>query len=88
MTNSHASVTQAQEELEQKRLEERKAEEAELSKKFKATPAPAHIYMPLYDDITEQQETKRRLNHQYREELLRYALVLIMYSFSIETTFF
>ncbi|XP_067938833.1 protein FAM161A-like [Watersipora subatra] len=63
--------TKAQEELEQKRLEERKAEEAELSKKFKATPAPAHIYMPLYDDITEQQETKRRLNHQYREELLR-----------------
>lgn len=57
--------------MEQKRLESMKAEEAELGKKFKANPAPAHIYLPLYDEIEEQRETKRRLNHNYREEMLR-----------------
>ena len=64
-------MMQAQEELEEKRLAEQKAEEAELSRKFKASPAPAHIYLPLYDEIAEQQETKRRVNHKYREEILR-----------------
>ena len=62
---------QGQEELEEKRLAARKAEEAELTKKFKASPAPAHIYLPLYDEIAEQQETKKRVNHKYREEMLR-----------------
>lgn len=64
--------------MEQKRLEEKKAEEAELAKKFKASPAPAHIYLPLYDEIAEQQETKRRLNHDYREELLRWELCSVI----------
>jgi len=62
---------QAQLEVEEARARREKEAELELSKKFKASPAPANIYLPLFDEIMEQQETKKRLNHQYREELLR-----------------
>lgn len=63
--------TKAQEEVDRSIKEKRLQEEAECQKKFKATPAPANIYLPLYDEIMESQQTRRDLNHVHRSELLR-----------------
>lgn len=57
-------------ELEQRRVEKELKEELECQKKFKATPPPAHIYMPLFQEIVEEQETRRRTIHQHSQELL------------------
>ena len=67
-TKSKAAI-----ELEEKRLEAERLEEEECQKKFKAKPVPAHIYMPLYDEIMEEQETKRRYNRQKSAELTKSA---------------
>ena len=52
--------TRAMEEVEQEIEEKLLREEAECQKKFKATPVPAHIYMPVYEEITEEQEARRK----------------------------
>ncbi|CAH1263804.1 FAM161B [Branchiostoma lanceolatum] len=46
-------------------------EEAELQKKFKASPAPAHVYVPMFDDIMREQEEKRQQIRQYSKEILK-----------------
>ncbi|XP_067682291.1 protein FAM161A-like [Haliotis asinina] len=63
--------TSAQIELEMKRLEREKQDEVECQKKFKASPAPAHIYLPLYDEIQEKNEARRRYVKQYCTEMLK-----------------
>ena len=63
--------TKAQQELEEQRLEKLRQEEEECQKKFKAQPAPAHIYLPLYDEIKEKNEARRRYVKQYCKELLK-----------------
>uniref|UniRef100_A0A8D0HN79 FAM161 centrosomal protein B n=1 Tax=Sphenodon punctatus TaxID=8508 RepID=A0A8D0HN79_SPHPU len=45
-------------------------EEAECQKQFRAQPVPAHIYLPLYQEIMEQNEIRRQLATQKRKELL------------------
>lgn len=62
--------TSAQEEVEKKRLEKQQQEEAECEKKFKAQPVPSHVYLPLYEEIMERNETRRRYIKQYCRELL------------------
>ena len=57
-------------EVEQRRLEREKADEVECQKKFKATPPPAHIYVPLFDDIMESQEQRRRDMVQRGREMI------------------
>ena len=59
------------EEFEQNRREREKLEEEECQKKFKATPVPAHVYMPLYDEIMEQKEARRREMHEACVELTK-----------------
>lgn len=45
--------TRAMLEVEARRAARAKQEELECQKKFKATPPPAHIFMPLFDEIME-----------------------------------
>ena len=63
--------SKAIEELEAERLEREKQEELELQKKFKAKPVPSHVYMPLYDEIMEEKESRKRYIHNNRAQLLK-----------------
>ncbi|XP_044291733.1 protein FAM161B isoform X2 [Varanus komodoensis] len=45
-------------------------EEAECQKQFRAQPVPAHIYLPLYQEIMEKNEIRRKVRTQKRKELL------------------
>ncbi|KAH0620510.1 hypothetical protein JD844_021039 [Phrynosoma platyrhinos] len=45
-------------------------EEAECQKQFRAQPVPAHIYLPLYQEIMEKNEMRRQVETQKRRELL------------------
>nr|KAG5703479.1 hypothetical protein BaRGS_020113 [Batillaria attramentaria] len=62
--------TKAQIELEEERRAKEREEEAECQKKFHAQPAPAHIYLPLYDEIMEKNEARRRFVQENSKELL------------------
>jgi protein FAM161A len=62
--------TKAMMELEEQRQKELKAQESECQKKFKATPIPAHVYLPLYDQIMEEKETRRRMNKKTCADLI------------------
>ncbi|XP_063429193.1 protein FAM161A-like [Mytilus trossulus] len=69
--NKERTVSKAQIELEEQRKQQEAEERIECSKKFKAAPVPAHVYLPLFDEIMEQQETKRRFLQQNSQELLK-----------------
>lgn len=59
--------------LEKQLVEKREAEEAEeaeCQKQFRAVPIPAHVYLPLFDEINESKENQRRLNLDRRKEIL------------------
>lgn len=58
-------------EAEQKKAAKQLEEELECQKKFKATPPPAHIYVPMFQEIMEGQESRRRMFHENGEELLK-----------------
>ncbi|XP_049754998.1 protein FAM161B isoform X1 [Elephas maximus indicus] len=45
-------------------------EEAECHRQFRAQPVPAHVYLPLYQEIMERSEARRRAGIQKRRELL------------------
>lgn len=45
-------------------------EEAECQKQFRAQPVPAHIFLPLYQEIMEKNEIRRQMETQKRKELL------------------
>ncbi|ETE64150.1 hypothetical protein L345_10088, partial [Ophiophagus hannah] len=45
-------------------------EAAECQKQFRAQPVPAHIYLPLYQEIMEKNEIRRQMETQKRKELL------------------
>lgn len=63
--------TRAMVELEEQREQKLRRDEAECEKKFKARSVPAHVYMPLYDEINEEKETRRRYIKENSEELLK-----------------
>ncbi|XP_066551128.1 protein FAM161B isoform X2 [Amia ocellicauda] len=56
--------------LEKKLSEKSEAEEAECQKQFRAAPVPAHVFLPLYQDITEAGERLRRTSLQQRKDFL------------------
>ena len=58
-------------EFEEEKYQKEIEEEEELKKKFKARPVPAHVYLPLYDEIQEKNEEKRRHIKQMSAELLK-----------------
>ncbi|KAK2500407.1 hypothetical protein MC885_003042 [Smutsia gigantea] len=45
-------------------------EEAECHRQFRAQPVPAHVYLPLYQEIVERNEARRQAGIQKRKELL------------------
>ncbi|XP_066132249.1 protein FAM161B [Saccopteryx bilineata] len=45
-------------------------EEAECHRQFRAQPVPAHVYLPLYQEIMERDEARRQAGIQKRKELL------------------
>ncbi|XP_072480973.1 protein FAM161B [Notamacropus eugenii] len=57
-------------ELRRQRAEEQEQEEAQCQKKFQAQPVPAHVHLPLYREIMERNEARRRAGIQKRKELL------------------
>ncbi|XP_060572223.1 protein FAM161B-like [Ruditapes philippinarum] len=58
-------------EFEELKYQKEIEEEEELKKKFKARPVPAHVYLPLYDEIKEKNEEKRRHVKELSAELLK-----------------
>ncbi|KAL1789615.1 hypothetical protein HispidOSU_004589 [Sigmodon hispidus] len=58
--------------FEQERLQAQKQgqEEAECYRQFRAQPVPAHVYLPLYQEIMERNEARRCARIQKRKELL------------------
>ncbi|OBS77496.1 hypothetical protein A6R68_16095, partial [Neotoma lepida] len=58
--------------FEQERLQAQKQgqEEAECYRQFRAQPVPAHVFLPLYQEIVERSEARRRAGIQKRKELL------------------
>ena len=63
--------TKAMVDLEKRIEEKKKKEDLECQKKFKATPVPAHVYVPLYDEIMEKEEHRRRFIQEYSQEMLK-----------------
>ena len=59
-----ANMTRSQAILQEDLKKKREKEEAELHKKFRAQPVPATTFVPLYDEITRQNELRR---YQVRE---------------------
>ncbi|XP_045863917.1 protein FAM161B [Meles meles] len=57
-------------EQERKQARRQGQEEAECHRQFRAQPVPAHVYLPLYQEITERNEARRQAGIQKRKELL------------------
>nr|XP_020662900.1 protein FAM161B isoform X2 [Pogona vitticeps] len=57
-------------ELETAMFKRQSQEEAECQKQFRAQPVPAHVYLPLYQEIMEKNEIRRQVETQKRRELL------------------
>ncbi|XP_028575781.2 protein FAM161B isoform X1 [Podarcis muralis] len=57
-------------EIESAEYKRQSLEEAECQKQFRAQPVPAHIYLPLYQEIMEKNEIRRQVETQKRRELL------------------
>ncbi|XP_026705221.1 protein FAM161B isoform X2 [Athene cunicularia] len=57
-------------ELDKQRDKRQSQDEAECQKQFRAQPVPAHVFLPLYQELMEQNETRRRIATQKRKELL------------------
>ncbi|XP_020022311.2 protein FAM161B [Castor canadensis] len=57
-------------EQERQQAQRQGQEEAECHRQFRAQPVPAHVYLPLYQEIMEHSEARRRAGIQKRKELL------------------
>nr|XP_060151015.1 protein FAM161B isoform X2 [Globicephala melas] len=57
-------------EHERQKAQKQGQEEAECHRQFRAQPVPAHVYLPLYQEIMERNEARRRAGIQKRKELL------------------
>ncbi|NP_001087604.1 protein FAM161A [Xenopus laevis] len=57
-------------ELENNLLKEKLEEEAECQKKFRANPVPSSVYLPLYQEIVERNEERRRFVKEKSKEIL------------------
>ncbi|XP_053330306.1 protein FAM161B [Spea bombifrons] len=51
-------------------LDLRGQEDPECLKQFRAQPVPAHVFLPLYDDLVEQQAARRKTGVQERKDFL------------------
>ena len=62
--------TRASMELDQERLDKEKQEEIECQRKFKANPVPAHTFLPLFDELMDQQIEKSKTNREKSKQKL------------------
>ncbi|KAJ6659603.1 hypothetical protein lerEdw1_018572 [Lerista edwardsae] len=62
--------SKSQIELENNLLKKQLEEEAECQKKFRANPVPAFVYVPLYHEIMQQSEERRKSVRERRKEIL------------------
>lgn len=67
---SHLMKSRAFLELEKERDKRQSQEEAQCQKQFRAQPVPAHVFLPLYQELMEQNEIRRHVAIQRRKELL------------------
>ncbi|NXA31657.1 F161B protein, partial [Eudromia elegans] len=65
LIQSHAFL-----ELDKLRDKRQSQDEAECQKQFRAQPVPAHVFLPLYQELMEQNEIRRQIATQKRKELL------------------
>ncbi|XP_007437000.1 protein FAM161A [Python bivittatus] len=56
--------------LENNLLKKQLEEEAECQKKFRANPVPAYVFVPLYHEITQENEERRKSFRERRREFL------------------
>ncbi|NWW85977.1 F161B protein, partial [Rhynochetos jubatus] len=56
--------------LDKERDKRQSQDEAECQKQFRAQPVPAHVFLPLYQEIMEQNEIRRQIATQKRKEQL------------------
>ncbi|NXY86203.1 F161B protein, partial [Alcedo cyanopectus] len=56
--------------LDKEREKKQSQDAAECQKQFRALPVPAHVFLPLYQEIMEQNEIRRQRSTQKRKELL------------------
>ncbi|ELU12928.1 hypothetical protein CAPTEDRAFT_198730 [Capitella teleta] len=63
--------TKAMVELDEMKQRKLKEQESECQKKFKATPIPAHVYLPLYDQIMEEKESRRKTNKKTCAQMIQ-----------------
>ncbi|KAG8514249.1 Protein FAM161B, partial [Galemys pyrenaicus] len=57
-------------ERERQQAQKQGQEEAECHRQFRAQPVPAHVYLPLYQEIMERKEARRQAGIQRRKEVL------------------
>ncbi|XP_055989820.1 protein FAM161B [Sorex fumeus] len=57
-------------EQERQQAQKQGQEEAECQRQFRAQPVPAHVYLPLYQEIMVRKEARRQAGIQKRKELL------------------
>ncbi|XP_078505599.1 protein FAM161A isoform X2 [Lissotriton helveticus] len=66
----HCIKTKSEVEMENSLLKKYLEEEAECQKKFKANPVPASVFLPLYREIMERNEERRKFVKDRRRDLL------------------
>ena len=61
------------ERLRKEKLLQQRATDAELQAKrqFRANPVPAHVYLPIYDELSRTQEQRRQFVVEHSQQLLR-----------------
>ncbi|CAH1792580.1 unnamed protein product [Owenia fusiformis] len=64
------SKSKSVQEFEKEREEKERLEEEECQKKFKAQPVPANVYVPMYDELQEKQESRRQFIREMSQEIL------------------
>ncbi|XP_020356762.1 protein FAM161B isoform X2 [Oncorhynchus kisutch] len=57
-------------ETEQLQLSKEEKEEAECQRKFRAVPVPGHVFLPLYDEMTQVRQKERKEGHEQRRDFL------------------
>lgn len=57
-------------ETEQLQLSKEEKEEAECQRKFRAVPVPGHVFLPLYDEMSQVRQKERKEGHEQRRDFL------------------
>uniref|UniRef100_A0A672G2T5 Protein FAM161A n=1 Tax=Salarias fasciatus TaxID=181472 RepID=A0A672G2T5_SALFA len=67
----HGVKTRSEVEQENAELRRQLEELAECHRKFRASPVPAHVHLPLYEELQERNEERRRTLREREEQHLR-----------------